>query len=79
VLNEPTQVLIESAYRRDLGPGVRLQASLLPHVNPITFAIGLIKSIPVGIDNALEELGVGDAFGITPSVARSCPLRRLRR
>jgi hypothetical protein len=66
-LNEPVQVLIESAFRRDLGPGVPVQASLLPHVNPITLAINLIKSIPVGIDNALEELGVGRKLGTTPS------------
>jgi hypothetical protein len=66
-LNEPIQVMIESAFRRDLGPGVPVQASLLPHVNPITFVINLIKSIPVGIDNALEELGVGRALGTTPS------------
>ncbi len=66
-LNEPTQVLIESAFRRDLGPGVPVQASLLPHVNPITLAINLIKSIPVGIDNALEELGVGRRLGTAPS------------
>jgi hypothetical protein len=62
-LNEPTQVMIESAFRRDLGPGVPVQASLLPHVNPIALAINLIKSIPVGIDNALEELGVGRKLG----------------
>src|SRR5258705_3273249 len=66
-LNEPVQVLIESAFRRDLGPGVPVQASLLPQVNPITLAINLIKSIPVGIDNALEELGVGRKLGTTLS------------
>ena len=66
-LNEPIQVMIESAYRRDLGPGVPVRASLLPHVDPITFAINLINSIPVGIDNALEELGVGRPLGTTPS------------
>ena len=60
-------MLIESAFRRDLGPGVQVQASLLPHVNPITLAINLIKSIPVGIDNALEELGAGRKLGTTPS------------
>lgn len=54
-------------YRRGLGPGVPVQASLIPHVNPITFAINLIKSIPVGIDHVLAELGVGRALGITPS------------
>lgn len=31
------------------------------------FVVNLIKSIPVGIDNALEELGVGRLLGSTPS------------
>ncbi len=66
-LNEPVKVMIETAYRRDLGPGVPVQASLLPHVNPITLVVNLIRSIPVGIDNALEELGVGRLLGTTPS------------
>ena len=66
-LNEPVRVMIETAFRRDLGPGVPVQASLLPSVDPITFAINLIRSIPVGIDNALEELGVGRRLGTTPS------------
>ena len=59
--------MVETAFRRDLGPGVPVQASLLPHVNPIAFAINLIRSIPVGIDNALAELGVGRTLGTTPS------------
>jgi hypothetical protein len=66
-LNEPVKVMIETAFRRDLGPGVPVQASLLPSVDPITFAINLISSIPVGIDNALDELGVGRRLGTTPS------------
>jgi hypothetical protein len=41
--------------------------------------VNLIKSIPVGIDNALEELGVGrllgtmpsGPYGVGPAVARS--------
>jgi hypothetical protein len=66
-LDEPFRVMVETAYRRDLGPGVPVQASLLPAVNPIALAINLIRSIPVGIDNALEELGVGRKLGTTPS------------
>jgi hypothetical protein len=66
-MDEPFRVMIETAFRRDLGPGVPVQASLLPAVNPITFAINLIGSIPVGIDNALEELGVGRTLGTTAS------------
>jgi hypothetical protein len=66
-LDEPFRVMIETAFRRDLGPGVPVQASLLPAVDPITFAINMIRSIPIGIDNALEELGVGRRLGTTPS------------
>ena len=66
-LDEPLRVLIETAYRRDLGPGVPVHASLLPHVNPITVTKNLIKSIPVGIDDAMEELGLGRRLGTTPS------------
>src|SRR5262245_31193697 len=65
-LDEPLRVLIETAYRRDLGPGVPVHASLLPHGNPITVTVNLIKSIPVGIDDALEELGLGRPLGTTP-------------
>jgi PE-PPE domain-containing protein len=65
-LDEPLRVLIETAYRRDLGPGVPVTASLLPHVNPITVTANLIESIPVGIDDALEELGLGRPLGTTP-------------
>jgi hypothetical protein len=66
-LDEPIRVLVETAYRRDLGPGMPVRASLLPAVNPIALAINLIRSIPVGIDNALEELGAGRRLGTTPS------------
>src|SRR5262245_44887444 len=64
-LDAPMRVLIETAYRRDLGPGVPVQASLLPNVNPITLTVNLVRSIPVGIDNALEELGAGRPLGTT--------------
>jgi hypothetical protein len=65
-IDEPLRVLIETAYRRDLGPGVPVQASLLPHVKLLTVARNLIKSIPVGIDDATEELGLGRRLGTTP-------------
>lgn len=66
-LDEPVRYLIETGYRRDLGPGVPVRASLLPAVDPITFGINLIRSIPVGIDNALAELGLGRRLGTSPS------------
>jgi hypothetical protein len=46
---------------------VPVRASLLPAVNPITLGVNLIRSIPVGIDNALAELGLGRRLGTTPS------------
>src|SRR5262249_44578535 len=71
-LDEPLRVLIETAYRRDLGPGVPVHASLLPHVNPITVTRNLIKSIPVGIDDATEELGLGRPLGTTSAGPHRC-------
>jgi hypothetical protein len=66
-LDEPVRLMVETGYRRDLGPGAPVRASLLPAVNPITFGINLIRSIPVGIDNAMAELGLGRRLGTTPS------------
>jgi len=57
-LNEPVQVLIESALpARTSAPGVGAGVGL-PPFNPITLAVNLIKSIPTSHRTALEELGV---------------------
>ena len=61
------RVVIEDAYLRDVNPGVPTAASLLPFGNPITLALKLLAAIPVAIDNALEDLGVGRALGTTAS------------
>lgn len=65
--DEFARVLIEDAYLRDVNPGVPTAASLLPFGNPITLALKLLAAIPVAIDNALEDLGVGRALGTTAS------------
>ena len=53
------RVIIEDAYLRDISPGVPTAASLLPIGNPITLVLKLLAAIPVAIDNALEDLGLG--------------------
>jgi hypothetical protein len=65
LLDAPLRVLIEDAYARDVNPGTPTPASILPIGNPITLALKLLASIPVAIDDALEELGVGRALGTT--------------
>ena len=65
--DEFARVLIEDAYLRDVNPGVATAASLLPFGDPIALALKLLAAIPVAIDNALEDLGVGRALGTTAS------------
>ncbi|MFV9633131.1 PE-PPE domain-containing protein [Mycobacterium neumannii] len=55
-LDAPLRVLIEGAYARDVNPGVATKVGLLPFRNPITTAINLVKSIPTGLDDAIEEV-----------------------
>ncbi|OBF90787.1 hypothetical protein A5790_16360 [Mycobacterium sp. 852002-51152_SCH6134967] len=55
-LDAPLRVLIEGAYARDVNPGVATKVGLLPFRNPIATAINLVKSIPTGLDDAIEEV-----------------------
>jgi hypothetical protein len=66
-LDEPMRVMIETAYRRDIDPGKPTPAYLFTFNNPIRVAANLVRSIPVGIDDALEASGLGRALGTTPS------------
>ena len=59
------RVLIEDAYLRDVNPGVPTAASLLPIGDPIGLVLKLLAAIPVAIDNALEDLGLGRPLGTT--------------
>ena len=61
------RVVIDDAYLRDVNPGVPTAASLLPIGNPIGLVLKLLAAIPVAIDNALEDLGIGRVLGTTPS------------
>ncbi|MGA5463521.1 PE-PPE domain-containing protein [Mycobacterium sp. NPDC050041] len=54
VIDAPLRVIIETAYRRDISPGEPVPAQLVPVLNP-RFLANLLASIPVGIDDAIEE------------------------
>jgi hypothetical protein len=57
--------VIEDSYARGVNPGVPLPMSILPIGNPIGLVVNLVLSIPVAIDNALQDLGVGRVLGTT--------------
>jgi hypothetical protein len=67
VVNAPAQVIVEWGYYRQPSPGEHVQFQLLPETDPITFLINLGTSFPVGIDDGLEEAGLGRALGTTPA------------
>jgi hypothetical protein len=64
-LDTVTRVAVEDAYLRGVNPGVPTAASLLPMGNPFTLALNLAAAIPVGIDDALQEMGLGRPLGTT--------------
>jgi hypothetical protein len=63
VVDAPLRVLIEDAYIRTQSPGEHVQFQLLPIGNPINLVVNLAGSIPVGIDDGLQEAGVGRLLG----------------
>ncbi|MFY1621422.1 hypothetical protein, partial [Micromonospora sp. WMMD736] len=67
VANAPIQVLIEAAYRRDIHPGEPTPQYLISIRNPVAVGVNFLKAIPVGIDDALEELGHERVFGTQPA------------
>ncbi|RDH76226.1 PE-PPE domain-containing protein [Mycolicibacterium moriokaense] len=63
VADAPIRVLIESGYYRDTSPGEHVTFQLLPQKDLGTLAVNLAASIPVGIDDGLQEAGLGRALG----------------
>ena len=59
VVDAPLRVMVEAGYVRDKSPGEHVQFTLLPSTNPISFIGNLAGSIPVGIDDGLQEAGLG--------------------
>ncbi|WP_123023240.1 PE-PPE domain-containing protein [Mycolicibacterium stellerae] len=63
VADAPLRVLIESAYYRGTSPGESVGFQLLPQEDALTLLANLAQSVPVGIDDGLEEAGIGRLLG----------------
>ena len=63
VADAPMRVMIEATYVREKSPGERVHFRLLPSANPIEYIGNLAGSIPVGIDDGLQEAGLGRPLG----------------
>uniref|UniRef100_A0A5Q5BPK2 PE-PPE-like protein n=2 Tax=unclassified Mycobacterium TaxID=2642494 RepID=A0A5Q5BPK2_MYCSS len=63
VLDAPLRVIVEAGYDRESSPGEHVQFRLLPIGDPFRFLVNLAKSVPVGIDDGLQEAGLGRALG----------------
>ncbi|WP_269892566.1 PE-PPE domain-containing protein [Mycobacterium hippophais] len=67
VIDAPLRVLIETAYRRDISPGEPVPAQLVPVINPVSLLVNLLASIPVGIDDGIEEATGERPLGTQPA------------
>lgn len=64
-LDVPLRVIIEDAYERGVGPGTPTPMRWWPVGDPLALAIGLLKSVPVAVDELLDGFGLGRPFGTT--------------
>jgi hypothetical protein len=64
-LDAPLRVLVEAGYDRTASPGQPTPARLIPVVKPVALAVNVARAIPTGIDDGLEQLGLGRPFGTT--------------
>lgn len=69
VIDAPLREVIEAGYVRDQSPGEHVTFKLSPIGNPITLVVNVAKAIPIGIDDGLQEAGIGRVLG-TPDVYR---------
>jgi PE-PPE domain len=67
VADAPLRVLVEAGYSRTISPGAPTPASLMPAANPITVTANVLTAIPTGLDDGLQEVGLGRPFGTTPA------------
>ena len=67
VLDAPLRVLIEAGYDRTISPGQPTMASFVPIANPVATTLNFLAAIPTGMDDGLQELGLGRPFGTTPA------------
>jgi hypothetical protein len=66
-LDAPLRVLVEAGYDRTASPGQPTPAGLVPPVSPIQLTANFLRAIPTGLDDGLQQLGLGRPFGTTPA------------
>jgi hypothetical protein len=59
VLDAPLRVLVEAGYDRTISPGVPLTAQWVPSLDPAQVLTNFLTAIPTGIDDGLQEIGLG--------------------
>jgi hypothetical protein len=62
MLDPTVRVWVEAGYDRKISPGVPTRANFLYIPNPIAFVRNLLVSIPTGLDNGFQDLGLGRPF-----------------
>ncbi|ORB49541.1 hypothetical protein BST42_22845 [Mycolicibacterium rhodesiae] len=67
VLDAPLRVIVEWAYDRTINPGEPTPATLANPKDPATMVRDLLAAIPVGVDDGLQEAGLGRPLGTTPA------------
>ncbi len=67
VADAPMRVLIENAYRRDINPGEPTLQYLLSVSRPLAMVANVLRAIPVGIDDGLQEAGLPRLLGTEPA------------
>jgi PE-PPE domain len=63
VLDAPLRVLVETGYDRTVSPGEPTTARLVPAVDPVKLARNLLLAVPTGLDDGLQQVGLGRPFG----------------
>jgi PE-PPE domain len=66
-LDAPLRVLVEAGYDRTVSPGQPTTAKLLPAANIVTVLNNFLTAIPTGIDDGLQEAGLGRPFHTKPA------------
>ncbi|WP_158230559.1 PE-PPE domain-containing protein [Mycobacterium sp. shizuoka-1] len=64
-LDPPLRVLVEAGYDRTVSPGQPTSFNLLHFPDPVTTTVDFLRAIPVGWDNALQDVFDSRPFGTT--------------
>jgi len=66
MLDPVLRVLVEAGYDRTTSPGQPTPFNPLYFPDPATLTTNLLIAVPTGLDNGLQDLGLGRVAGTTP-------------